>query len=167
MANLRTADSRFSWRVASRLATLVACATTLAGLVNEASTGAAEAAALPSVGLSSVRAQRFARADLPNANAAGADAFGFAFASADFNGDGVDDLATGVPDSRGPAPFVNACGQVVVRYGVRGRGLDRISPPTVLGQFTTGGAENPTLTIVTLAIRQAEYIADQMKARTI
>jgi choline dehydrogenase-like flavoprotein len=29
-------------------------------------------------------------------------------------------------------------------------------------QFTSGGAENPTLTIVTLAIRQAEYIADQM-----
>ncbi|SMF75470.1 Choline dehydrogenase [Tistlia consotensis] len=29
-------------------------------------------------------------------------------------------------------------------------------------QFTTGGAENPTLTIVTLAIRQAEYITDQM-----
>ena len=34
-------------------------------------------------------------------------------------------------------------------------------------QFTTGGAENPTLTIVTLAIRQAEYIAKQMTARTI
>ncbi|WP_298831512.1 GMC family oxidoreductase [uncultured Piscinibacter sp.] len=34
-------------------------------------------------------------------------------------------------------------------------------------QFTTGGAENPTLTIVTLAIRQAEYIAKQMSARTI
>ncbi len=29
-------------------------------------------------------------------------------------------------------------------------------------QFTTGGAENPTLTIVTLAPRQADYIADQM-----
>jgi choline dehydrogenase-like flavoprotein len=29
-------------------------------------------------------------------------------------------------------------------------------------QFTTGGAENPTLTIVTLAIRQADYIADMM-----
>jgi choline dehydrogenase-like flavoprotein len=29
-------------------------------------------------------------------------------------------------------------------------------------QFTTGGAENPTLTIVTLAIRQADYVADQM-----
>ncbi len=34
-------------------------------------------------------------------------------------------------------------------------------------QFTTGGAENPTLTIVTLAIRQAEYIADQMGKREI
>ncbi|MFG6448697.1 GMC family oxidoreductase [Roseateles sp. BYS180W] len=34
-------------------------------------------------------------------------------------------------------------------------------------QFTTGGAENPTLTIVTLAIRQAEYIARQMAARAI
>lgn len=34
-------------------------------------------------------------------------------------------------------------------------------------QFTTGGAENPTLTIVTLAIRQADYIAEQMKQRAI
>lgn len=32
-------------------------------------------------------------------------------------------------------------------------------------QFTTGGGENPTLTIVALAIRQAEYIADQMNKR--
>ena len=34
-------------------------------------------------------------------------------------------------------------------------------------QFTTGGAENPTLTIVSLAIRQADYIAEQMSAKTI
>jgi len=34
-------------------------------------------------------------------------------------------------------------------------------------QFTTGGAENPTLTIVALAIRQADYIADQMRTNTI
>ncbi len=34
-------------------------------------------------------------------------------------------------------------------------------------QFTSGGAENPTLTIVSLAIRQAEYIGQQMKARAI
>ena len=31
-------------------------------------------------------------------------------------------------------------------------------------QFTTGGAENPTLTIVSLAIRQAEYLAEQMQS---
>jgi len=34
-------------------------------------------------------------------------------------------------------------------------------------QFTTGAAENPTLTIVTLAIRQADYIAEQMAAKAI
>ncbi len=34
-------------------------------------------------------------------------------------------------------------------------------------QFTTGGAENPTLTIVTLAIRQADYIADQLSKNNI
>jgi choline dehydrogenase-like flavoprotein len=34
-------------------------------------------------------------------------------------------------------------------------------------QFTTGAAENPTLTIVSLAIRQADYIARQMTARNI
>ena len=34
-------------------------------------------------------------------------------------------------------------------------------------QFTGGGAANPTLTIVTLASRQADYIADQMKSNTI
>ena len=33
--------------------------------------------------------------------------------------------------------------------------------------FTTGGAENPTLTIVSLAIRQADYIAEQMGQGTI
>lgn len=34
-------------------------------------------------------------------------------------------------------------------------------------QFTTGGAENPTLTIVALAIRQAEFIANEMSRGTI
>src|SRR5262249_51520197 len=34
-------------------------------------------------------------------------------------------------------------------------------------QFTTSAAENPTLTIVTLAIRQADYIADQMSKKEI
>ncbi len=34
-------------------------------------------------------------------------------------------------------------------------------------QFTTGGAENPTLTIVTLAIRQADSIAEKMNRQEI
>ena len=34
-------------------------------------------------------------------------------------------------------------------------------------QFTSSGAENPTLTIVTLAIRQADYIADQCAKRNL
>jgi choline dehydrogenase-like flavoprotein len=34
-------------------------------------------------------------------------------------------------------------------------------------QFTTGAAANPTLTIVALAIRQAEYIADQLRTGSI
>jgi choline dehydrogenase-like flavoprotein len=33
--------------------------------------------------------------------------------------------------------------------------------------FTTGGAENPTLTIVALALRQADYIAQEMSAGAI
>lgn len=33
--------------------------------------------------------------------------------------------------------------------------------------FTTGGAENPTLTIVALAIRQADHIASQMSRKAI
>jgi len=34
-------------------------------------------------------------------------------------------------------------------------------------QFTTGGAENPTLTIVALALRQADHIAERMAKREI
>ena len=34
-------------------------------------------------------------------------------------------------------------------------------------QFTTGAAENPTLTIISLAIRQADYIAVQMNQQAI
>ncbi|MEM1286702.1 MAG: GMC family oxidoreductase [Pseudomonadota bacterium] len=34
-------------------------------------------------------------------------------------------------------------------------------------QFTTGAAENPTLTIVALAIRQAEYLAGELKSGTL
>ena len=35
------------------------------------------------------------------------------------------------------------------------------------GQLTTGPAENPTLTIATVAIRRVDYVAGQMSARAI
>ena len=35
------------------------------------------------------------------------------------------------------------------------------------GQLTTGGAENPTLTIATVAIHRLDYVADQMSTRAI
>ena len=34
-------------------------------------------------------------------------------------------------------------------------------------QFCSSGAENPTLTIVALAIRQAEYITEQLRTRSL
>jgi choline dehydrogenase-like flavoprotein len=34
-------------------------------------------------------------------------------------------------------------------------------------QFTTSAAENPTLTIVTLAVRQAGYIAEECRKQNI
>jgi len=34
-------------------------------------------------------------------------------------------------------------------------------------QFTSGAAANPTLTIVALAIRQAEHLAQELRAGTI
>ena len=103
---------------------------------------ATTAGAQESVGLSSVRAQRLGREALPNANVDGDDFFGFAFAIGDFNGDGAADLATGAPTSDGPnASPVDQCGQVVVRYGVPGSGLDTASAPGVLGQFLSGNPE--------------------------
>lgn len=92
--------------------------------------------ALESVGLSAVRAQRFGRPSLPNPNPDGGDGFGQAFGAGDFNGDGAEDLATGVPGSDGSSSSpLNSCGAVIVRYGEPGSGLAEGGTPTVLGQF--------------------------------
>ena len=53
--------------------------------------GSAAFAQTADVGLSSVRAQRFGRLDLPNPNAGGDDRFASTFAVGDFDGDGADD----------------------------------------------------------------------------
>jgi hypothetical protein len=95
-----------------------------------------------SVGLSTLGAQRFGRAALPNANPTGEDYFGYSMAVGDFNGDGTDDLAASAMGNHGPGAVLDGCGEVIVRYGIPGRGLDAVSPPLVLGQFIGGDAEN-------------------------
>jgi hypothetical protein len=114
----------------------------VAALVLALGEGAGAWAQLWRVGLSSVRSHRFGREALPNANSVGGDLFGAAFAAGDFDGDGATDLAIGAIGSDGPvATPVDECGEVQVRYGQPGIGLAHASPPTVLGQFTTGSTD--------------------------
>jgi hypothetical protein len=85
----------------------------------------AAAAQTNTVGLSTVRLQRFG-----NENAAllytpqAGDHFASSLVAGDFNGDGADDLATGMEHDDGSAwnPLVDT-GNVVVRYGIPGSGL--------------------------------------------
>jgi hypothetical protein len=72
-----------------------------------------------------VRARTFDNEDLLIFRPESFDFFGSEVASGDFNGDGVDDLATGIPNDDGIAGSgCTDCGGVVVRYGISGRGLD-------------------------------------------
>src|SRR5688572_10869944 len=82
-------------------------------------------AQVPAVGLSTVGAQRFGNENLlgfytPQAG----DQFAWSLATGDFNGDGADDLASGMPDDDGLAdsPIADS-GSVIVRYGIPGQGL--------------------------------------------
>ena len=86
---------------------------------------AAASAQSSSIGLSTVRAQRFG-----NDNLSGfytpqtSDLFAYSLAAGDFDGDGDDDLATGMPFDNGLASSpVNDSGSVVVRYSTAGSGL--------------------------------------------
>jgi len=101
-------------------------------------------AGLAPVGISVARAQVFDNEDLlffiPDAN----DHFGWAVAAGDFNGDGADDLATGIPDDDGLAGSgCDDCGLVVVRYGVPGVGLAEGLATTVLYQGLSGSPSPP------------------------
>ncbi len=85
------------------------------------------------VGLSSVRSQYFENEDLLFYVPEPYDAFGAALATGDFNGDGADDLATGIPMDNGLAGFeMENVGLVIVRYGVPGFGLESGLADTVL-----------------------------------
>ena len=96
------------------------------------------------IGLSSVRAQGFQNEDLLFYAPADGDRFGWSLASGDFNGDGAEDLATGLPFDDGlVGSGLTDCGSVVVRYGVAGRGLAGGLADTVLSQFAAGSLNPP------------------------
>jgi hypothetical protein len=95
------------------------------------------------IGLSSVRAQVFENEDLFFYAPEFMDRFGWSFATGDFNGDGADDLATGMPYDDGlVGSGVTDCGTVIVRYGSAVHGLVGGLATTVLSQFL-GGSPNP------------------------
>lgn len=93
-------------------------------------------------GLAPVRSQFFVNADIPSYPAQASDQFGSAVAIGDFNGDGADDLATGVPFDRGPIEDPRqSAGAVFIRWGVSGSGLAPGAATTILNQYAFGGPD--------------------------
>ncbi len=82
--------------------------------------------AASSVGLSSVRARGIDNFELAGNPPEALERFGHAFAVGDWNGDGVDDLATGLPYDDGVANIQQRIGAVYVQWGIAGVGL---APP--------------------------------------
>ena len=95
------------------------------------------------VGLSSVRSQYFENENLLFFVPEAVDNFGAALATGDFNGDGADDLATGIPYDNGLAGFeLDNIGIAIVRYGVVGSGLETGLADTVLRGMTWPDAQD-------------------------
>ena len=112
----------------------------LAGL---ASLTAPATAQFGAVGLSGVGSQRFANEDLLFFEPQPGDHFGVALATGDFNGDGADDLATGIPDDNGITGFeIDNAGAVVVRFGIPASGLESGVADALLNQIS-GGSPDP------------------------
>jgi hypothetical protein len=85
---------------------------------------ATASAQVTSIGLSAVRAQRFGNDFSPTFVPQDEDHFALSLAVGDFDGDGADDLATGVPDDDGEVGSeVLDAGLAVIRYGAPGGGL--------------------------------------------
>lgn len=100
------------------------------------------AAQFGAIGLSAVGAQRFDNEDLLFFEPQGSDHFARVLATGDFNGDGADDLATGMPHDNGIVGFeIGDCGAVVVRYGVPAGGLATGLASTLLNQVGGGGPD--------------------------
>jgi hypothetical protein len=117
----------------ARESRLARCFVFLAVLVS------ATAAKAASVGLSSVGAQRFSNEDLLVFIPESGDRFAWSLATGDFNGDGADDLASGVPYDDGFGVVDSSL--VIVRYGVPGSGLETGLADNALSQFFGGGPD--------------------------
>jgi len=92
--------------------------------------------------LTSRRAQHFVEDDIGLYSPLSQDWFANAIASGDFDGDGAEDLATGVWfDDNASGNYANA-GIVIIRYGVVGQGLETGASFDVLSQFN-GGSPDP------------------------
>jgi hypothetical protein len=90
----------------------------------------------PAIGLTAHGAQLFAEA-IAGENAPGTgDNFGFSVAAGDFDDDGADDLAVGIPFNDCATGAIADCGSASVRWGVRNLGLG--TETTFLGQTTAG-----------------------------
>ena len=102
----------------------------------------AAAIAAPSqfVGLSSLHARFGIEETTQGFFPAASDYFGLAFAAGDFNGDGADDLATGIPYDDCDSTNID-CGAVMLRWGAPGTGLT--STVQFLSQFAEGSPNPP------------------------
>ncbi|MEO8276442.1 MAG: FG-GAP repeat protein [Thermoanaerobaculia bacterium] len=94
--------------------------------------------AATSVGLSSVRSQLTLSYPLPTGIPDAGDALGVVVATGDFNGDGISDLATGMPYNAIPfgSGTVSAAGSVFVHLGTREDGLAATGGWILLSQAT-------------------------------
>ncbi|MBZ0089967.1 MAG: FG-GAP-like repeat-containing protein, partial [Thermoanaerobaculia bacterium] len=92
----------------------------------------------PFFGLSSARSQIFGEAAEQGFSPAAGDHFGWSVVAGDFNGDGADELAAGIPHDACNEATPN-CGAVMLRWGFPGYGLT--SSVLFLSQSTPGSPD--------------------------
>ena len=90
-------------------------------------------------GLSTVRTHRFGHGDVSYDSFF--DAIGWALAVGDFNADGLDDLAVGIPYEECEDFTGDRCGGAEIHYGQAGKGLANALPTTRIGQFVAGSVD--------------------------
>ncbi len=115
-STLRFAAPRVAARGFARSRTPRIVATLLLAFSGLCAPVAAAAQSLPWIGLTGHGAQLLGEAEQGSHGPGADDHFGFALAAGDFNADGYDDLASGIPGNDCSAAVTN-CGSVQVRFG--------------------------------------------------